>query len=288
MANVSLLWSKPTDGGAYSGGNWTTTLPLANLAEADVRRVARSTGVTASDTRFRVDLNAVMPVSISDFVLLNHNLTTTATVRFVVTSDAADASPAARTLDTGILPVWVPTVVAGTLPWGVWPWNGIDLTAYPTGTAFFHRSGQSGLGRYLWVYLADAANPAGYVQLGRFMAGAAWSPRTNAAYGASIQWIDPAEVKRTRGGRRLVNQRPRFRQFEMSFERLTQDEALGIAFEVDRQLGKGGNFYLAMDVDEAGQFRFRRSIYAALVDSAAVAIPRWNTWRWSITAEELI
>lgn len=288
MANVSLLWSKPTDGGAYSGGSWIPTLPLAHLAEADVRRVARSTGTTTADTRFRVDLNAVMPVSISDFVLLNHNLSTTATLRFVVTSDATDASPAARSLDTGLLPVWVPTVVLGSLPWGVFPWNGIDATAYPTGTAFFHRSGQSGLGRYLWVYLTDPTNPAGYVQVGRFMAGAAWSPRTNAAYGASIQWIDPAEVKRTRGGRRLVNERPRFRQFEMSFGQLTQEEAMGIAFEVDRQLGKGGNFYLAMDADEAGQFRFRRSIYAALVDSAAIAIPRWNSWSWNITAEELI
>ena len=288
MANVSLLWSKPTDGGAYSGGNWTTSLPLANLTEADVRRVARSSGVTAADTRFRVDLNAVMPVSISDFVLLNHNLSTTATVRFVVTTDAADALPAARTLDTGALPVWVPTVVPGSLPWGVFPWDGIDVTAYPTGTAFFHRSAQIGVGRYVWVYIFDAANPAGYVQLGRFMAGTAWSPRTNAAYGASIQWIDPGEVKHTRGGRRLVNERPRYRQFEMSFGRLTQDEAMGIAFEVDRQLGKGGNFYLAMDVDEAGQFRFRRSIYAALVDSAAIAIPRWNSWSWNITAEELI
>jgi hypothetical protein len=288
MANVSLLWSKPTDGGAYSGGNWTTTLPLANLAEADVRRVARTTGVTTADTRFRVDLNAVMPVSISDFVLLNHNLTTTATVRFVVTSDAADASPAARTLETGPLPVWVPTVVPGSLPWGVFPWDGIDATAYPTGTAFFHRSAQIGVGRYVWVYISDAANPAGYVQLGRFMAGTAWSPRSNVAYGASIKWIDPAEVRRTRGGRRLVHERPRYRQFEMSFGRLTQDEAMGIAFEIDRQLGKGGNFYLAMDVDEAGQFRFRRSIYAALVDSAAIATPRWNSWSWNITAEELI
>ena len=288
MANVSLLWNKSTDLGSYSAGNWSAGLPLANLAEADVRRVARTGGVTAADTRFRVDLNAVMPVSISDFVLLGHNLTTAATVRFVVTSDAADASPAARTLDTGQLQVWVPTVLFGALPWGVFPWDGIDVTAYPSGTAFFHRSGQLGLGRYLWVYISDVANPAGYIQAGRFMAGAAWSPRTNAAYGASIRWMDAGEVKRTRGGRRLLNARPRYRQFEMSFERLTQDEALGVAFEFDRLLGKGGNFYLSMDPAEPGQYRFRRSIYAALVDSAAIATPRWNSWAWSITAEELI
>lgn len=288
MARVSILWNKPSDLGVYSGGNWVGGLPLANMAEADVRRVARTTGVTTADTRFRVDLNAVMPVSISDFVLLNHNMTTSATIRFVVTSDAADASPAARTLDTGILPVWVPTVVPGALPWGVFPWDGVDMLAYPSGTAFFHRSGQAGLGRYLWCYISDAANPAGFVQIGRFMGGTAWSPQTNAAYGASMRWVDPGEAKRTRGGRRLVSARPRYRQFEMTFGRLSQEEALGVAFEIDRQLGKGGNFYLSMDPEEPGEFRFRRSIYAALVDTGVVSIPRWNTWAWSITAEELI
>lgn len=288
MANVAILWNKPTDAGSYSGGAWSGSLPLANLAEADVRRVARTTGVTASDTRFRVDLNAAMPVSISDFVLLNHNMSTTATVRFVVTSDASDASPSARTLDTGVLPVWVPTVLPGALPWGVFPWDGIDAAAYPGGPAFFHRSGQVGFGRYLWVYIADASNAAGYMQIGRFMAGQSWSPKINAAYGASIRWMDPSETKRTRGGRRLALTRPRYRQFEMSFGRLSKDEALGVAFEIDRQLGKGGNFYLATDPDEIGQFRFRRSIYAALVDSAAIAIPSYDTWTWNITAEELI
>lgn len=63
---------------------------------------------------------------------------------------------------------------------------------------------------------------------------------------------------------------------------------MGVAFELDRQLGKSGNFYLSMDPEEPGEFRFRRSIYAALVETAAVSIPRWNTWAWSITAEELI
>jgi hypothetical protein len=288
MANVAILWNKPTDAGTYSQGSWVGSLPLANLTDPDVRKVARSTSAAAADTRFRVDFGATVPVSISDFVILGHNLTTDATVRFVVTSDANDATPSARTLETAAIPVWVPTVLPGSLPWGVFPWDGVDTAAYPAGPAFFHRSGQSGLGRYLWVYVTDAANPAGYIQIGRFMAGAAWSPRYNAGYGASIRWIDPSETKRTRGGRRLVLARPRYREFSMSFEHLSKDEALGVSFEINRRLGKGGNFYVSFNPDEAGQFRFRRSIYAALVDSAPIAIPSHNNWTWNITAEELI
>lgn len=288
MANVAILWNKPTDAGTYSQGSWVAGLPLANLADPDVKKVARSTNATTANTRFRVDFGASVPVSISDFVMLGHNLTTAATVRFVVTTDANDATPSARTLETAALPVWVPTVLPGALPWGVFPWDGIDTSAYPAGPAFFHRSGQNGLGRYLWVYVTDTANPAGYIEIGRFMAGAAWSPLFNAAYGASIRWIDPSETRRTRGGRRLVLTRPRYREFNMSFERLTKDEAFGVAFEINRQLGKGGNFFVAFDLEEAGQFRFRRSIYAALVDSAPIATPFHDNFTWNITAEELI
>ena len=287
MANISVLWRKPSDLGVYSQGSWSGTLPLANVAEEDVQRVARTTNTSTANTRFRVDLNSVMPVAISDFVIVNHNWTTSAKVRFVVTSDENDANPSARTLDTGELTVWVPTVVPGALPWGVWPWGGIDPTAYPSGTEFFHRSNQVGVGRYVWVYINDPTNPAGYLQLGRFMAGTAWSPSHNFSFGDNIRWIDPGTARRTRGGKRLFTARPRYRQMEVSFDYLTKEEAYGLAFEIDRLLGKGGNFYISMDVAEGGEFRFRRSLYAALVDTAPIVGRDYDIWTWKITAEEL-
>jgi hypothetical protein len=45
---------------------------------------------------------------------------------------------------------------------------------------------------------------------------------------------------------------------------------------------------VAFDPEEDGQFRFRRSIYAALVDSAPIATPFYENYTWNITAEELI
>ena len=288
MARVSILWKKPSDFGVYIQGSWSVGLPLANAITTDVKKVARSTDAATTSTKFRVDIDSVMPETISDFVLLAHNLTTAAKIRFVVTTDATDSSAPARTLDTGLLDVWVPTVVYGSLPWGVWPWNGIDEEAYPSGTAFFHRSTQVGLGRYIWVYIEDAANAAGFVEFGKFMAGTAWSPAVNVDYGSSIQWVDSGEAKRTRGGRKLVTTRPRFRKFQLTFGYLTEDEALGVTFEIDRQLGKEGDFYLAMDVDEPGQLRFRRSIYASLIDTNQVVNPDVEIWTWTLAAEELI
>jgi hypothetical protein len=142
--------------------------------------------------------------------------------------------------------------------------------------------------QYVWVYIEDTANPAGYVQAGRFMAGAAWSPTVNASYGATIAWIDPGEARRTRGGRRLVVARPRYRQLVLRFAALRKDEALGVAFEISRRLGKEGDFLLITDPAESGEYLFRRAIYAAQTDVSPIEAASVDGWSWSITAEELI
>jgi hypothetical protein len=287
MANVALLWDKPSDAGAFSGGTWAAGLPLANLKTVDVQQVARTSNATTAATRFRVDLGASPIVPLSTFVLLNHNLTTAARWRIVVTSDASDADAGQRLLDTGLMPVWVPGVF-GTLPWGAFPWDGLQADLYPGGPVALHIAAVVVAARYLWIYMEDAANPAGYVQCGRFLAGAAWSPRVNAAYGATIAWIDPGEPRRTRGGRRVVVARPRYRQIGLRFSTLSKDEAFGVAFEIGRQLGKEGDFLLVTDPAESGGYRFRRVIYAAQVDVSPIEEASVDGWAWSLTAEELI
>ncbi|HEV7458238.1 MAG TPA: hypothetical protein VGN96_15815 [Roseococcus sp.] len=288
MANIALLYDKPSDAGAFSGGSWVAGLPLDNLKERDVQRLARTTDALTASTRFRVDLGTARPFPISSFALLNHNGTTAATWRIVVTNDDDDSDPGARTADTGDLPLWVPTVVLGSLPWGAFPWNGIDPDGYPAGVLAFHLLPGAVLGRYVWVYITDTANPAGYFQAGRFLAGEAWSPEVNASYGASIQYVDPSETRRTRGGRRLVSARPRHRLFRMDFEALTQNEAMGTAFEVQRRLGKAGDFLLCLDPAADGSIRFRQTIYAALSDLEPASITSHRTWAWGLTAEELV
>ncbi len=288
MSNVAILWDKPSDGATFSGGSWVSGLPLDNLKSTDVQEVARSTSASTAHTRFRVDLGTTRPSMLSMFGLLNHNGTTSAKWRIVVTNDASDADPAQRQLDTGLMKLWVPTVVFGSMPWGMFPWDGVDPAAYPGGTIAFYIAEKPVFGRYIWVYIEDAANPAGYFQAGRFLAGQAWSPETNVSYGASIQWVDPSEVSRTRGGRRIVVERPRYRIFRLRFETLTKAEAFGQAFEIDRQLGVSGDFLLVLDPEESGEVRFRQTIYAAKAENAPIEATYFENWEWSLLAEELI
>lgn len=287
MANVAILWNKASDAGALSGGSWAAGLPLANLQTSDVKRVARSIGTLPSATRFRVDAGGGQLRAWSMFVLLGHNLTTLGRVRVVVTNDAADADPAQRTADTGLLPAWEPTIVWGSLPWGAFPWDGVDPTAYPGGALWFHLLPAAVNGRYLWVYIEDAGNAAGYIQAGRFLAGQAWSPGENVEYGFEVGWIDPSQAVRGRQGRRFTEERPRYRVVNMTFGFLTPTEAWGVAFEIQRQIGATGDLFFVADPEEDPAIRFKRSIYAALPNLNLIAQPLFEGLTWRLSLEEL-
>jgi len=290
MSNVvSILWDKASDRAGLSGGSWVAGLPLANIQDIDIERVARSTSAATSATRFCLDGGTTPTPYWSQFVLLNHNATTTAQIRIVLTSDATDSDPAARVLDTGLLRVWVPTVVWGAKPWGSFPWDGVDVRDYPAGPTFFHLLAEPVRARYAWVYIEDSGNPAGYVQIGRFLAGQAWSPATNVDPGFSIRWVDPTPVRRTPQGRRITGTGFRlYRVIEMEFGGfLTEAEAWGVAFEIGRQLGKSGDLFFVADPTEDPAVRFRRAGYFAVSDPQAIAEPHFAGRSWRLTLEEI-
>ena len=277
MSNVAILWRKPTDTATYGLGSWVPSLPLANLTDPDTTKVARSIGITAGATFFRVDLGANARREPFDSFFL---------VGVVVTDSATDST--ARAYSSGMLPAWLPTAGWGALPWGAFPWDGIETDGYPAGPTWIHRAPAPAYGRYLFVYIEETVGTPGYVQAGRFIAGAAWQPTINVDWNPSLRWVDPSPMERTRGGRLIVERRPKWRRFEMTFGNLTQDEAMSVGFEIDRQIGKGGNFMLSLDPDAKPNALFRQTIYATLVDTAPLAIPYLDTWTWRVVAEELI
>ncbi len=286
--NLSILWNIRSDTGTFSGGNWESTLPISNLKDNDVKKVARSDGITEADTKFVVDFGTTSPVVLDCFVLLNHNASTAAQWKIVVTNDATDANPASRVYDSGFINMWVPTVLLGTLPWGAFPWDGYDATAYPRGITSIHLTDIPYTARYVWIYIKDTANTDGYFECGRFLSGAIWSPSINYDFGASIRYVDNSEVKRTRGGRRLVTVRPAYRVFEFNLENLNKQEAYGTAFEISRQIGKNGTILVITNPSETGDLLFKRTIYASLTDTAPIIEQQFDRWSWSITAEEQV
>lgn len=86
MANITLAWQNRTDEGTLSGGSWLSTLPLTNLQDRTVQKVARSSNALTESTQFDIDLSQAR--SIGALALVVHNISVSG--KFRVT--AADAS----------------------------------------------------------------------------------------------------------------------------------------------------------------------------------------------------
>ena len=82
MSNILLAYGNKATGATLSGGQWESLLPLTNLKDGRLGKVARSDDATVYDTRFRFDLGA--NYVLRALALVNHNLTTAARWRVKV------------------------------------------------------------------------------------------------------------------------------------------------------------------------------------------------------------
>lgn len=79
MANIFLAWQNRADEGTLSGGTWLTSLPLTNMQNRQVQKVARSNGVTNAATQFAIDLGSARAIGVLGLVV--HNMSVSAKVR---------------------------------------------------------------------------------------------------------------------------------------------------------------------------------------------------------------
>lgn len=283
MANIHILARAASDNGVFTGGSWQTTLPLSNLKTQQPTQVARSTNALVASTKFVVDMQRIAPVSM--FAMVGHNFSVAAIVRLRVSEDASGASP---TLDV-TLPAVEPAVVWGSQPWGAFPWDGLEPDQLSS-TVSFYKHPAPVLGRYILVDIDDTSNSNGYVQLGRFMAGDAFVPRWNMAYGASFAFVDESRLSRSVGGQLYADPKPKRRRFSCAFEALYEPEAWGAAYDMQRGLGKTGNMLIVYNPDDHESVVKRRTIYGTMVslDEIVTANPSDAPYNWRLSVEELV
>lgn len=282
MANIQILSDPPTDTGVYSLGSWS--LPLDNLKNKQPTKVARSTNALAASTKFAVALSRLLPINI--FAFIAHNFTPTATIRVRVATNAAGTTGV--TLDQTITAADT-TVVWGSEPWGVFPWSGFDDGDWPGGPNTFLWASGSVYGTYVVVDITDTANPDGYVQIGRFMAGQAFSPAANMSVGSpNFGYIDDSTHSRSYGGQLHSNPRPLRRRFSCAFDFLSEAEAMGAASDLMRRQGTSGNLLVIFDPAEDSSVLVRRAIYGRLtdLDDVVVANATDSPYSWRLTVEE--
>lgn len=87
MGNVTLGFPNNVDTSSLAGGSWVSTLPITNMQNRSIGKVARTTDVTKASTQFTTTLNAAKRINVLSFT--NHNLSLIAKYRIRASNEAS-------------------------------------------------------------------------------------------------------------------------------------------------------------------------------------------------------
>ena len=243
MANVLLAYPNLTDGSTLSGGSWQA--PLTNLQDRRLARVARTADCTTPNTQFVVDLGKDRKLQVVS--LVSHNMSTQGQWRVLMGDDPTFAS---NKYDSGWQVAWPVVYPFGSLEWEDDNWwdctiSQDDRAGYPG--ILLDVLPSIVLARYVQVLFNDTSNAAGYLQFGRLFLSPSWQPATNMQYGASMNWETDTKVARSLGSVPYFDRKNPRRVHKLTLPVLTDAEAKGTVFEMQRKLGMDGELLVAWD-----------------------------------------
>jgi hypothetical protein len=262
--NYSDVWGSQTPTFTGGIGSWQSALPLTNMQDRRLAKVARSTDATAANTAFEVDLKTAR--GIGCLALTGHNLTASATVRW-----RGGASSGAYTYDSTALAVsWSATTAEDRL--------GVNCPAVhiPTAVQSF---------RFWRCDVSDTGNPAGYVEIGRLVVAARFQPTINISYGASLSWEDDSTRLVSDGGAALYNVRSKRRGITAVLDNIAEAEALGTLEKMQHQAGTTGQVFFVWDTADT-TYLHERAFLACFRQLSALEAPYVSRYRAAFSLVE--
>lgn len=287
MANVSMAWPNIIDETTVSGGSWMASLPVTNVQNNRISKVARSANALLASTLLNIDMGAT-PSSIGLLALVVHNLSASAKVR-IRADDAADfATP---TYDSGWLNVWpVGIIPQNLLEWeednfwlGTVSQNAIAGYRAP----FTHYLPTALPMRYWRIEIDDTGNSDGWVQIGRVFLGKVWSPAYNMTYGMSIGYSDASASESSLTGEEFFDVRTRYRVHKFDLGFLSKEEALTYVLAMQQQLGTSGELLISADRSDAENVP-RTCFLGRMVSMAPVTAAFYQGWTTSFDIREIL
>lgn len=279
MANLLLSYNNFADDGTLSevgsGNQWLSSLPLANLQNPLLSKVAR----TDSELVVDFDLDIGDRKTISFVALLKHNLTSAATWRVRISNVDTFAT---TVYDSGTIDIWSRTETLGSSPWGAFPWDG---KATPEDGDFGFLIFDAVFGRYVRIDIVDSGNPDGYIQAGRLIVDSPFRPTVNPSYGLQIGYVNPSNKRRSRGGQPWVDRLPQYREMRIPFEAILESQAYGTLYEIDRQAGISGDVFVMLDPDDEIN-RHRQGFYGTIKNPTPISHDGPNSHSKSFVIEE--
>ncbi len=283
MTNLVASYVNRADAGTLSGGSWQASLPLTNLQQPRLSKVARSTNLLAASTKFDLDLGGT-PVVVRLIGVMKHNLTQDATYR-LTGGDTVGATQ----YDSGWQAVWPPI-------YGLWDrefedpdWfsgriSATDAAAYPMKALL--DLGLNYLYRYWRVEFLDTGNSAGYIELARFWFGPAWQPIINYDWGDALTWQSRDRAVEVRSGGRIFERLQSRRRWRLTLHELSDQEAFGRALDMNRKIGTEGEIVVIPNPADVANYH-RRNVFGRVADwGDGVSSADYGKQVMSFTVEE--
>lgn len=281
MANVIVGFNNLANNCTLSGGSWQGTLPLNNLKDRRLYKIARTTGVSETDTQFTVDFGEEKLVSV--FAIVKHNFSVIATARLVASNDSGFTT---ILYDSSSSSVW-PLAATINLEWedeNFWSgvptqeqiemFKGLSLWIVPNIRA-----------RYWKVAISDTSNADGYLDLGRLFVSKDFSPILNASYGLGFNVIDKSTVEESLGGVEHYDEKSKVRSVDFSLDNLQQNEAFGRWYRMMLGQGNTGEVLFVYDYED-GQYTLDRSFLGRLERMNPLTTPYFDNWQSGATIIE--
>lgn len=284
MSNMLLSYQNRIDGSTFgSYGSWEASLPLTNLKNRTLSKVARSTDATNASTRFRFSLDTARIIGAVGFI--NHNLSTSAEYRYRVYSDSGYTS---LEYDSGLLDVWP------QMPYGTYEWEDLrfwDLTATDEDLELFtktliHIPTASVSEQYYQVEFFDVGNENDYVELGRVFLGAVYQPFYNMDLGASIGYESATAIDTAMSGAEYFDRRESYRVARFNLNHLTNEEAI-LNNDIQKISGTDQEVLFVYDPSDAVN-RHRRSFLGRIRTLSPIEQPYATRFATNYEIKELL
>lgn len=284
MSNMILSYQNRIDAATFGAyGSWEASLPLTNLQNRSLSKVARSTSASNANTRFRFTLDTARIISAVGFV--NHNLSSSATYRYSVYSDSGYTT---LVYDSGTLDVWT------QMPYGTYEWEDLqfwDLTATDEDLELFTKTlifipTASVSEQYYQVEFFDSGNADGYVQLGRVFVGAIYQPTYNMNVGASIGYETGTLIDSAISGAEYFDRRESYRVARFTLADMDSNEA-ALNNDIQKICGTDAEVLFVYDPNDEVNL-YRRSFLGRIRSLSPIEQPYATRFATSYEIKELL
>jgi hypothetical protein len=124
--------------------------------------------------------------------------------------------------------------------------------------------------RYMKIEIVDPS--LSFIDIGRLVVGPGYQPSINISYGWQIEFVDPSQTVRSRGGQFYADVRPKYRVLTCALQNQERDEIFSNLYEIDRILGVSKPLLVIVDPTDVINIH-RLTIYGSQVQTSPISNP---------------